>query len=95
LGIDETSARSVRWVHSDGMVAVEPVADLLRRSPGVPGSLLGSTPDRSGACVKDWLEEQTKEFRNTITIVVIDPSAPYASAIRAAQPNSKIVGAAS
>jgi transposase len=55
-----------------------------------PGSLLGLAPGRTGACVREWLGEQTEEFRNAIKIVVIDPSAPYASGIRAALPKVKI-----
>ncbi len=59
-------------------------------TPSVAGSLLGLTSGRSGACVKDWLETQTDQFRNAITTVVIDPSAPYASGIKAALPHAKI-----
>jgi transposase len=55
-----------------------------------PGSLLGLAPGRTGGCVKDWLGEQTVAFRKRIEIVVIDPSAPYASGIRAALPNATI-----
>ena len=44
-----------------------------------PGSLLGLAPGRTGSCVKEWLAEQTPAFRAAIEIVVIDPSAPYAS----------------
>jgi transposase len=36
------------------------------------------------------LGEQSEAFRNAIKIVVIDPSAPYASGIRTALPNVKI-----
>jgi len=36
--------------------------------------------------VRDWLAEQTPEFRQRIAIVVIDPSAPYAAGIRASLP---------
>jgi transposase len=49
-----------------------------------PGVLLGLAPGRSGACVRSWLGEQTDAFRTGIEIVVIDPSAPYASGVRAA-----------
>src|SRR5215207_9780646 len=59
-------------------------------TPGRPGKLLGLAPGRTGACVKDWLGEQTGAFRNKIEIVVIDPSAPYASGIRAALPKARI-----
>jgi transposase len=34
--------------------------------------------------------EQSEEFQSAIKIVVIDPSAPYASGIRAALPDAKI-----
>ena len=37
-----------------------------------------------------WLGEQSEAFRKVIKIVVIDPSAPYASGIRAALPDAKI-----
>jgi transposase len=40
--------------------------------------------------VKDWLGEQSDAFRRKIEIVVIDPSAPYASGIRAALPTALI-----
>ena len=55
-----------------------------------PGSLLGLAPGRTGACVREWLGEQSEAFRKMIKIVVIDPSAPYASGIRAALPDAKI-----
>jgi transposase len=54
------------------------------------GRLLGLTPGRTGACVKGWLAEQTPAFRAGIAVVVIDPSAPYASGIRAALPDALI-----
>jgi transposase len=40
--------------------------------------------------VGEWLGEQSEAFRNAIKIVVIDPSAPHASGIRAALPDAKI-----
>ena len=92
LGIDETRARSVRWL-------LEP-AGWRRSNPWMtsfvdaradrPGLLLGLTPGRSGACVADWLAEQTPAFRDAVTTVVIDPSAPYASGIRRALPAARI-----
>jgi transposase len=45
----------------------------------MPGRMLGLAPGRSGACVGDWLAEQTPAFRDAIEIVLIDTSAPYAS----------------
>lgn len=47
-------------------------------------------PGRSGACVKDWLAEQTPAFRDAIEVVVIDTSAPYASGVRAGLPDALV-----
>ena len=52
--------------------------------------MLGLAPGRSGACVKDWLPEQPKAFRDAVQVVVIVTSAPYASGIRVALPQAKI-----
>ena len=92
LGIDETRFRSVRWIlqgvtwkRSDPWLT-----SFVDCTPGRPGLLLGLAPGRTGACVRDWLGEQSDAFRREIEIVVIDPSAPYASGIRAALPGVKI-----
>jgi transposase len=92
LGIDETRFRSVRWI-LDGIVwkRSDPwLTSFVDCSPDGPGSLLGLAPGRTGVCVKDWLGEQTDAFRKKVQIVVIDPSAPYASGIRAALPDALI-----
>ena len=92
LGIDETRFGSVRWI-LDGIVwkRSDPwLTSFVDCSRDGPGSLLGLAPGRTGACVREWLGEQSEEFRNAIKIVAIDPSAPYASGIRAALPNAKI-----
>jgi transposase len=92
LGIDETRFRSVRWI-LDGITwkRSDPwLTSFVDCSRDGPGSLLGLAPGRTGGCVKDWLGEQTDAFRTKIEIVVIDPSAPYASGIRAALPNATI-----
>ena len=52
--------------------------------------MLGLAPGRSGACVKDWLAEQTPEFRDAVQVVVIDTSARYASGIRAALSQARV-----
>jgi transposase len=92
LGIDETRARSVRWVlEPAGWRRSNPwMTSFVDARPDRPGVLLGLTPGRSGACVVDWLAEQTPAFRDGITTVVIDPSAPYASGIRRALPAARI-----
>jgi transposase len=92
LGIDETRFASVRWI-LDGITwkRSDPwLTSFVDCSADGPGSLLGLAPGRSGACVRDWLAEQTEQFRAAIELVVIDPSAPYASGIRAALPNALI-----
>jgi transposase len=92
LGIDETRFRSVRWI-LDGITwkRSDPwLTSFVDCSRDGPGSLLGLAPGRTGGCVKDWLAEQTEAFRTAIEIVVIDPSAPYASGIRAALPDALI-----
>jgi transposase len=92
LGIDETRFRSVRWL-LDGVTwkRSDPwLTSFVDCSADGPGSLLGLAPGRTGGCVRDWLGEQTPAFRNRIELVVIDPSAPYASGIRAALPQTRI-----
>jgi transposase len=92
LGIDETRFRSVRWI-LDGITwkRSDPwLTSFVDCSRDGPGSLLGLAPGRTGGCVREWLAEQIEAFRAAIEIVVIDPSAPYASGIRAALPNALI-----
>ena len=92
LGIDETRFRSVRWL-LDGITwkRSDPwLTSFVDCSTDGPGSLLGLAPGRTGGCVRDWLGEQTTAFRDRIELVVIDPSAPYASGIRAALPGVRI-----
>lgn len=92
LGIDETRARSVRWVLEEaGWTRSNPwMTSFVNADPTLPGRLLGLTPGRSGACVIDWLALQTPAFRAGIDLVVIDPSAPYAAGIRTALPDARI-----
>jgi transposase len=92
LGVDETRARTVRWLlESTGWKRSNPwMTSFVDADPTRRGPLLGLTPGRSGACVKEWLEEQSDTFRAAIEVVVIDPSAPYASGIRAALPGAAI-----
>ena len=92
LGIDETRFSSVRWI-LDGITwkRSDPwLTSFVDCSRDGPGSLLGLAPGRTGACVREWLGEQSEAFRKRIEIVVIDPSAPYASGIRAALPDVKV-----
>jgi transposase len=92
LGIDETRARRVRWILADvGWRRSDPwMTSFVDADTTGPGLLLGLAPGRSGACVRTWLAEQSAEFRQNIELVVIDPSAPYASGIRTALPHARI-----
>jgi transposase len=92
LGIDETRARTVRWILQDvRWRRSDPwMTSFVNADTTGPGLLLGLAPGRSGGCVRTWLGEQTPQFRTGIDLVVIDPSAPYASGIRAALPHARI-----
>jgi transposase len=92
LGIDEIRARSVRWVLEEaGWKRSNPwMTSFVNADTTTPGALLGLVPGRSGACVVDWLSQQSQAFRDGIELVVIDPSAPYASGVRAALPDARI-----
>lgn len=92
LGIDETRARTVRWILQEaGWRRSDPwMTSFVDADPARPGRLLGLAPGRSGVCVSDWLAAQTAEFRAAIEVVVIDPSAPYAAGIRTALPHARI-----
>jgi transposase len=93
IGIDETRARSVRWfLKETGWARSDPwMTSIVDLDPTHSGGIIGLVPGRSGACVEAWLALQTKEFRDGVTVVAIDPSAPYASGIRRALPQARIV----
>jgi transposase len=93
IGIDETRARSVRWfLKESGWARSDPwMTSIVDLDPTHPGGIIGLAPGRSGACVEAWLALQTKDFRDGVTVVAIDPSAPYASGIRRALPQARIV----
>ena len=101
IGIDETRARSVRWllVEADEAAGSSPtwrrsdpwMTSIVDLDPEHGGGLIGLSPGRSGACVEAWLELQTEEFRAAVEVVAIDPSAPYAAAVRRALPAARIV----
>ncbi len=93
LGLDETRARSVRWLFdSAGWRRSEPwMTSFVDLDLGRPAGLLGLTPGRSGAAVEGWLATQSEEWRAGIEVVALDPSAPFAAAIRRALPRATIV----
>ena len=53
-------------------------------------ALLGQVDGRTSAAVQAWLAARTPEFRAGIEVVVIDPHAGYAAAVRAALPHAVI-----
>ncbi len=97
IGIDETRARSVRWIQE----GIEQELTWRRSNPWMtsivdldrshPGGIVGLAAGRSGACVEGWIALQSREFRAGIKVVAIDPSAPYAAGIRRALPQARIV----
>ncbi len=97
IRIDETRARSVRWVFEDS--EQEPrwrrtdpwMTSIVDLDPADRGGIIGLAPGRSGACVEAWLSLQRKDFCDAVQVVAIDPSAPYASGIRRALPHARIV----
>jgi len=96
LGIDETRTRTVRWILEEAAGRrvwrrSDPwMTSFVDADPTRSGVLLGLAPGRSGSCVRAWLGEQAAAFRDQVELVVIDPSAPYASGIRAALPRARI-----
>jgi transposase len=79
IGIDETRARSVRWLlHEVGWHRSDPwMTSIVDLDPASRGGIIGLAPGRSGACVEGWLALQSSEFRAAVQVVAIDPSAPY------------------
>jgi transposase len=96
LGMDETRFGRPRWLpegfHDDGRIR------WVRTDPWETGfvditgdqALLGQVDGRTSAAVQAWLAARTEAFRAGIEVVVIDPHAGYAAAVRAALPDAVI-----
>jgi transposase len=96
LGMDETRFGRPRWLpdghHPDGRIR------WVRTDPWETGfvditgdqALLGQVDGRTSAAVQAWLAARSPEFRGGIEVVVIDPHAGYAAAVRAALPDAVI-----
>jgi transposase len=96
LGMDETRFGRARWLpdgaHADGRVR------WVRTDPWETGfvditgdqTLLGQVDGRTSAAVQAWLAARTPAFRAGVNVVVIDPHAGYAAAVRAALPDAVI-----
>jgi transposase len=93
LGIDETRTRRVRWMFEDGAWSrSDPwMTSIVDLDPAHRSAIIGLTSGRTGACVEAWMKLPDNVFRDAVQVVAIDPSAPYASGIRRALPNVRIV----
>ena len=78
IGIDETRARSVRWI-CEGVAKtvtwrrsdpwMTSIVDLDRSHPG---GIIGLAAGRSGACVEGWIGLQSSEFAAAVQVVAIN-----------------------
>jgi transposase len=94
LGMDETRFGRPRWLpdgrHEDGRIRwrrTDPWETGFVDITGDQG-LLGQVDGRTSAAVSAWLAARSPEFRAGIEVVVIDPHAGYAKAVRAALPHA-------
>ena len=96
LGMDETRFGRPRWL-PEGSGAQGPIR-WWRTDPWETGfvdlvgdqALLGQVNGRTSAAVRTWLLGRSAKFRDAIEVVVIDPHAGYAAAVRAALPHARI-----
>ena len=96
LGMDETRFGRPRWLpdgqHRDGRIR------WVRTDPWETGfvditgdqRLLGQVDGRTSASVAAWLAARAEAFRAGIEVVVIDPHAGYAAAVRTALPDAAL-----
>jgi transposase len=96
LGLDETRFGRARWLpgghHDDGRIR------WTRSDPWETGfvdvaggqAVLGQVDGRTGAAVTAWLAARSPAFRDAVKVVVIDPHAGYAAAVRAALPAAQL-----
>ncbi len=96
LGLDETRFGRPRWVPAgvgaDGRtrwVSTDPWETGFVDLVGGQG-LLGQVDGRTSAAVQGWLAGRSQGFRDAVQVVVIDPHASYAAAVRAALPGARI-----
>jgi transposase len=91
IGVDETRSRRVRWLREEaGWRRSDPWMTSIVDLAG-PGGIIGLAAGRSGECLSGWLGLQSQDFRDAVQVVAIDPSAPYAAAIRRELPAATIV----
>jgi transposase len=96
LGMDETRFGRPRWLpdgeHDDGRMRWRRTDPWETGFVDITGdqTLLGQVDGRTSAAVQTWLAARTPEFRAGVQVVVIDPHAGYAAAVRAALPDAAI-----
>jgi transposase len=96
LGMDETRFGRPRWLpdghHDDGRIRWSRTDPWETGFVDITGdqALLGQVDSRTSAAVQAWLAARTEAFRAGIEVVVIDPHAGYAAAVRAALPDAAI-----
>ena len=96
LGMDETRFGRPRWLpdghHDDGRIRWQRTDPWETGFVDITGeqALLGQVDGRTSAAVQAWLAARTEAFRAGIEVVVIDPHAGYAAAVRAALPDAAI-----
>jgi transposase len=96
LGMDETRFGRPRWlpegVHADGRIRWKRTDPWETGFVDIAGGqgLLGQVDGRTSAAVQAWLGARTQAFRDGVEVVVIDPHAGYAAAVRAALPKARL-----
>jgi transposase len=100
LGMDETRFGRPRWlpdgIHDgpgeDGRIRWRRTDPWETGFVDISGNqaLLGQVDGRTSAAVQAWLAARTDEFRTGVEVVVIDPHAGYAAAVRAALPDAQV-----
>jgi transposase len=94
--MDETRFGRPRWLpdgkHEDGRIRWRRTDPWETGFVDITGdqALLGQVDGRTSAVVQAWLAQRSAEFREGIEVVVIDPHAGYAAAVRAALPRARI-----
>jgi hypothetical protein len=96
LGMNETRFGRPCWLpdgkHEDGRIRWRRTDPWETGFVDITGdqALLGQVDGRTSAAVGAWLAQRFAEFREGIEVVVIDPHAGYAAAVRAALPRARI-----
>ncbi|HEY2834355.1 MAG TPA: ISL3 family transposase [Sporichthyaceae bacterium] len=96
LGMDETRFGRPRWVpdgvHVDGRIRWKRTDPWETGFVDITGDqgLLGQVDGRTSTAVKGWLKARSQAFRDGVDVVVIDPHAGYAAAVREVLPDAAL-----